>query len=253
MSGIIGVSAPARLLREEWDSPRQLAEELYAMFTAKGPVEIDSTVTIRVPEGQPALRIERVREGDTNNTAFQHGIVKNAAAPAPVPTRRAARFNPDTDPRRHITGLNDAEGQAAIREGRPTPRTPARGWVETPIVEIAGPVSFTGDSPVRFSQAPVMSNPRTGRQEDLADVVANRVQASATSVDKPAFGKVVSGTGAEYIVNLFPNGPGKETTGAVSVRIPFIADTEAIEPGTWLTGIQKFDDGYWCQPPVWMP
>ena len=257
MSNLLGIDTPARLLRQQWGSPTELAEELYAMFTAKGPAEVHDTLTIRVPEGKPALRIERSQAGDVNTTEFHHGgITKGRPAPASTPRARDPRFggSPETDPRRHITGLLDSEGQAAIREGRPrNPAPTPRTFQDVPLVEIDGGVSFTGHTPVEFSTPPILVNAKTGRREDLADAVARKVRPGQPDDQKPLFGKVVSGSGAEYVVDLFPNGPGKETTGAVSVRVPYIADDETIDPGTWLTGIMKFDDGYWVQPPVWMP
>ena len=86
---LIGVNSPVRLLREKWSNPVDLAQELYAMFTAKGPAELHDTLTIKVPAGKTALRIEQV-DNSVSDTHISHGgISKNSVSTAPsVPGRR---------------------------------------------------------------------------------------------------------------------------------------------------------------------
>lgn len=47
-----------RLLREEWDNPLDLAQELYAMFGADGPLQIDGPVQIKNNTDAPAVSID---------------------------------------------------------------------------------------------------------------------------------------------------------------------------------------------------
>ncbi len=119
-------------------------------------------------------------------------------------------------------------------------------------MEIDGGVSFTGHTPVQFSTPPILVNAQTGRREDLADAVARKVQPRADDSAAPLFGKVSSGTGDTYLVDLYGQGPGGGVTlRDATVKIPQIDPSEQIDEGTWLSGIQKFGDGYWVQPPVW--
>lgn len=71
-------------------------------------------------------------------------------------------------------------------------------------------------------------------------------------------GRVVSGSGNQYIVTIYDNGPGFDSTiGDVLVTIPQISANEVIPPGIWLSSIMQFTDNdgndiYYCQPPVWV-
>ncbi len=125
MSNLLGIDTPARLLRQAWGSPTELAEELYAMFTAKGPAEVHDTLTIRVPEGKPALRIERSQAGDVNTTEFHHGGITKGR-PAPTPTPRARRPATGVESRARTRGgtsraCSTAKGRR--RSGRVGPAT----------------------------------------------------------------------------------------------------------------------------------
>lgn len=75
-------------------------------------------------------------------------------------------------------------------------------------------------------------------------------------------GKVVSGTGDTYQVDLYTNGPSqpKDTGGSITVKILTIDDNEQLPVDMWITGIAKVsysNNGistteYWAQVPVWM-
>lgn len=258
MSNLIGVNSPIRLLREQWGSPKELAEELYAMFTARGPAEIHDTLTIRVPQGRPALRIERQQDGDTFVTEIRHGAISKASvATAPnVPGRRAAP-RPGDDARRPGTaGYDPGPARRQGERQRPASEAGGRPVAESPLVEIDGPVKFSGPAPVQFSQPPVFVNEQ-GFATDLASEVARRsglqpdFSGGSTGTGN-LMGVVQDGRGDTYEVLLYPNGPGSRAGDTVTVKIPQIAPDEVIEPGTWLSAIGKYKDGYWCQPPVWL-
>ena len=135
MSNLIGINSPVRLLREQWGSPKELAEELYAMFTAKGPAEMRDTLTIRVPEGRPALEIERQQDGDTFVTRDPPRVGRASRASRPPRACRAggpprgARTTPGGPPAGYEPGPPGARrtpgGPPARRGGGPC-RVPAR-------------------------------------------------------------------------------------------------------------------------------
>ena len=66
-------------------------------------------------------------------------------------------------------------------------------------------------------------------------------------------GIVVSGSGDTYLVQLYPNGFDNDPGDLVTVIIPSIDPDEIIEPGTKINGITKTGEGYYYQPPVWLP
>ncbi len=72
-------------------------------------------------------------------------------------------------------------------------------------------------------------------------------------------GKVVSGSGDTYVVDLYGNGSGRVKTATVSVTIPQIADDEQIPAGTWINPVFRFTvvgiettTTYECQVPIWV-
>lgn len=71
-------------------------------------------------------------------------------------------------------------------------------------------------------------------------------------------GRVVSGSGANYRVTIYDQGPQFDSTiGDVNVTILMIDSREQIPAGTWISPIMQFTDGdgndsYFAQVPVWM-
>lgn len=54
-----------RLMREDWGSPKELAEEVYAILNSDEPIEIDSPVTITNTTNSPPLTLRQF--GGTDN------------------------------------------------------------------------------------------------------------------------------------------------------------------------------------------
>ncbi len=66
-------------------------------------------------------------------------------------------------------------------------------------------------------------------------------------------GKVISGTGNTYVVELYGKGSSQAATKTVTATVPQIADEEQIPPDTWIGAVHQFDNGiYEFQPPVWI-
>ena len=248
---LVGVNSPVRLLREKWSSPVDLAQELYAMFTAKGPAEIHDTLTIKVPAGKTALKIEQV-DNSTSETSFTHGgISKSSVSTAPsVPGRRVPPPTPQptrirNGPESPSTTFSSSQGS----QSSPSAHSPSRR--EAPLVEIGGSVAFTGKAPIQFSQPPIVVNPTTGREERLA--TADQVQQSSASASgTPRFGIVTEGTGDTYQVQFYSAGFTGGGAGIYTVKIPDIDPSETIPAGTKLFPIWLVSGVYYYQPPVWM-
>ncbi len=65
-------------------------------------------------------------------------------------------------------------------------------------------------------------------------------------------GRVVSGTGNTYVVELYGKGSSQAATKTVTATVPQIADEEQIPPDTWIGAVHQFDGSYEFQPPVWI-
>ena len=247
---LIGVISPVRLLREKWSNPVDLAQELYAMFTAKGPAELHDTLTIKVPAGKTALRIEQVDNSITETHISHSGIAKNSVSTAPsVPGRRVPPPSPlptriRNGPEASLTSFSPSQGSPSSPSVQPSSRR------EAPLVEIAGSVAFTGKAPIQFSQPPIVVNPRTGREERLATTDQISQPAAASSV--PYLGIVTEGTGDTYRVQFYSAGFAGSGTGIYTVKIPNIDPNETIPAGTKLFPIWLVSGVYYHQPPVWM-
>ena len=250
---LVGVNSPVRLLREKWASPVELAQELYAMFTAKGPTELQDTLTIKVPQGRTALRIEQ-SEGDTSHLSITHGgIAKNSVSTAPSvpgrrqpPTREESSRRPDSGAPAPATSLQPTplSGSSASSPGR-------RVQAESPGVEIGVPVKFSTRSPVSFSQPPVVTNPVTGQRDEV--MTKSQTRRDDVTTYTPIFGIVQEGTGDTYQVQFFPSGfDGPGTSTNYAVKVPSVNADQQIPAGTKLFPIWLFQGVYYHQPPVWL-
>ena len=158
-----------------------------------------------------------------------------------------------TTPPAYDPGPGPRRGERA----RSASESAGRPLAEAPLVEIDGPVKFSGPAPVQFATPPVFVNDR-GFVTDLATVVAMKLGLTPefgvgnSGGGGGLMGVVQSGTGNTYVVTLYPNGPGFPPGGDVTVKVPQIAESEQIPQGTWLDSIGKYKDGYWCQPSVWL-
>jgi hypothetical protein len=263
---LIGVNSPVRLLREQWQSPTALAQELYAMFTAKGPKEINDTLTIRVGAGQPALRIIR-DEGDTTiNEGPTHnfGVSRESTATARATPGRKPRPRPTDDGQRsRRQPFGDDAATRANRPDRPSSETPgASAAYESPAVEF--------DAPTRFSQPVYMDRPIFGGEPLFVDQATGRVRTFREAVRQQGldnsdlqpnftdpgtaayFGVVQDGTGSEWLVTLFQTGASGTAGNTVTVEIPYIDDSETAPMGVTVGPIFLISGTYFYQPPVWL-
>lgn len=260
MSGFINGNSPLRLLREKWDSASALAQELYAMTQSKGPVELNNTLTIRVPENTPALKIERQQAGDTFDLGQRNSLTKQqiaAAARNQVETNAGGPRGRTVEPRRVAAGVvgEGPRPQQAPTQLDATPTTKFRQ--RPPLIEVGGGVSFTGNDPVTFSRSPVIPDPQTGLPTDVA-TLATRAATNAVAASAAAqtfMGKVVGPdpeTDGTFLVALYKTGPAGSASSPVKVVIPQLAAKEVIPKDTWIAPIYKFGAKYYCQVPVWL-
>ena len=249
---------PGRLLRERWPSAEALSLELFAMFNAKGESQLDDTLTIRVPEGKPALRIERDRSTSPPAPEVRiGGVTKNSVSTTPGTPGRRLRPVDVPDLARPTSGIIADPASPRLGDRRDPPALSPPQRRSSPLVEIDGGVAFTGAEPVQFSQMPVFVNPRTGEPSDFADELRRRERlrpnfGGGEPGASPLMGVVLDGQGDTYTVTIYPDGPSGAAGKSVTVKVPQIADSEVIPAGTWLSAIVKYKDGYWCQPPVWI-
>jgi hypothetical protein len=263
----LGINSPVRLLREQWQSPIDLAQELYAMFTAKGPKEINDTLTIRVGAGQPALRIVRddgdtiINEGPTHNFGVSKDATPTATA---VPGRRPRPKLKDDSQRPFRQPFGDGSTPRAPRPEQATSEfAEAAAAYATPAVEF--------DAPTRFSRPVIMDRPIFGAEPLFVDQATGRVRTFEEAVQEkqrshkfqpqlgsssgtPAyFGTVQSGNGGEWIVTLFESGASGSTGSTVTVTIPYIDESETAPVGVTVGPIFLISSEYIYQPPVWLP
>jgi hypothetical protein len=263
---LIGVNSPVRLLREQWKDPTALAQELYAMFTAKGPREINDTLTIRVGAGQPALRIIRdegdtiINEGPTHN----FGVTKDSTPTSTAVPGRRPRPRPTDDAQRpRSQPFGDDTTIRANPSDRPSSETPAASAAyEGPAVEF--------DAPTRFSQPVYMAQPIFGGEPLFVDQTTGRVRSFREAVRQQGldnsdlspnfsdsgtaayFGVVQSGQGSQWVVTLFQSGASGTAGDTVDVEIPFIDDSETAPVNATIGPIFLIGGTYIYQPPVWL-
>jgi hypothetical protein len=263
-----GVSEPVRLLKENWKDPTKLAQELYAMFTARTPVVHEGPVTIKVRAGETALRIVQGDRDDADFGATDLG--RPAAQPA---IRRAAEegrrpgdrpiFEPEpAEPRRRARWSEPESLRRGAGEPAEPVSDPETGAYAAPALEIDGPVRFKGPPP-QFESSPMIWNPQARRYmppqwqwPEMPD--APKPDEVGGGGAGTFSGKVVqqAETNKEYYVMLYPSGPNVEpgpNDTPVKVHIYELNENEEFRPGEWLHGIVNYgEQGYWCQPPIWI-
>lgn len=249
---MFGLNNPNRL-RQPWKNVKQFSEELYAMFTSKAPVEHEGPVTIRVKEGQTALRLVQ-GESDRGQIGPGPAIRTPRARPAPQPP------SPFGDATRAVPARRPDLGEAAHA---PTPAKRPK-----PLLSVEGGIDFKGKEPVRFDTPPEIRNPETGQYEPVVKPPfdysepphKDNVLATKTGGGGGLVGVVTGGTGSTWSVDLYDGGPGGEQGESISVNIPMIADDEDAPVGLWLFGIasrassegEEGENVYSFQVPVWL-
>lgn len=78
------------------------------------------------------------------------------------------------------------------------------------------------------------------------------VPAAAGGDSSVFIGKIVSGDGKSYKVQLFPDGLDSDPGDTVDVAVPILADGENLTTGSLIVPIVQAGEFYYYQPPVWM-
>ncbi len=129
----------------------------------------------------------------------------------------------------------------------PEPAAPAQAReaaaaIAAPTAPVRRPMVWDASSPKPIPQ--IASTPLITYQED---------QLPTPQGHQIWIGVVVSGTGNEYQVDLYPNGMTGSPGSEVTVHIPQIDDSETIPEGTVLGCIHDYGTGYYeCQVPIWL-
>lgn len=268
------IKSPGRLLREDWSSVRSMAEELYSMYLSKEPTTLTEPLTIAVETGKMAFKIiERAVDGPPVNAQMQpqrpnltqalrqeqQEAIRPVSLPVPITT------NPFSQLPRAAT--QPPSFGAPLQIPIPLFNGPQPPW-KNPVVDIAGPVSLRG--PVQFDKTPYVFNQDTGKYDQLK-LPDQPPQFSADAFQSAFFGKVLSGKGDTYQVELFRSSPSESldsSADAVTVKIPLIDPDETIPAGTIIGPLVKLGFGlpattvpseviwtggdFWFQPAVWI-
>jgi hypothetical protein len=262
---LLGKSAPSRLLRERWKSATDLAQELYAMFTATGPREVEGPLTIRVPEGKAAIRVVREEGGRSADGAVPDFGVKKAAPSEPgnafPGSPKRPRYEPESSRRQ---GRTEIEPQAR------RPRDPSHAQADPPARPGSGPPDIEFDNTVGFTkpatfqqsavflEPPVVLDRETGELRPV-ETKRPKMMIGGGSSDAIYGAVALAGqVGPEVSCHLFKNGWASPVVDAatqkplvVVIQIPVIAEDERIPEGFTFFPVFNFGDGYWSQPPVW--
>jgi hypothetical protein len=247
---MFGLDRPNRLL-QPWKNVKQFSEELYAMFTSKAPVEHEGPVTIKVKDGETALRLVRGEPG------------RDADAPSSLRARPIPRPQPATSKSQPLLSKTSNQRVSSIES---SPIVPPKKY--RPLLSVEGGIDFRGSEPVRFDTPPQTYNPKTKQYEPpppwpdhIDHDTPLDLRSSLVPLGGTLVGRVLSGTGKSYQVALYPKGPTGSPGDTVEVVIPQIDPKETIPRSTWMFGIAKFSvpqpagppvTTYFYQPAVWM-
>jgi hypothetical protein len=153
----------------------------------------------------------------------------------PAPDARRAKQGDGT------TEQSQSSARAVPDIKRSTPTTPSSGHDASPSREFSASEDFRPSS---------RDEPEFKYTTDIGDF-ANQVGGGGG--DASVFvGKVMSGFGAAYKVELYPSGLTADPGDTVDVIVPVIADGEQIPAGSTIVPIVQAGDLYYYQPPVWM-
>lgn len=192
----------ARLLNH-WPSADMLAEELFATFNKKIPMQIGGPVTITNEGDGPMLILNGRSRGNQSNSDGEFAPTQNAPEPPDE--------DPEEDEEEEFTLVPPADIQVEREDGTTTD--------------------------YRFTDS--------GLQP--VDQTTGQAQAAGGGVP----GKILSGSGSSYTVELYANGPSKASTKEVTVTQLQIDSGETIPAGTW-TFVSQIGDGHFMQVPVWL-
>ncbi len=254
-----------RLIRENWGGviepdvngnlvergATRLAEELYAMFDDNIPLTQNAPLTLNKQNPDaPGLTINNTVGGNTlttngGTTTFDGGdftvntpggnvTINGGTTTIPGSTVTIGQNGANGAPGIGTAGASGLGGFGA--PGKPgTAGAPGTGFT----------LNLPDINQINFGAVP---------GEDVAN---NRL----STAPRPIMGRVVSGSGRTYKVELYDNGPFASSTGTVTASVPQIDTGETIPPGTWIDSVYRYlTNGnplvpaysYAFQPPVWI-
>jgi hypothetical protein len=226
-----------RLLRETWTGPQELAEEIFAILSSDEPIEIDSPVRITAPQGSnwPPLT---VRQFGQNPATIVHQGTRGPVSLDPVsldpanPGDEPRVERPDIDPVEYLDDLGDWDYSVQTPDGQTEEKDPDEYFYDFGGSDI-GPVNINIDGRTPDALQPPL--------RDMEGVTAG---GALTPV------KIVSGSGATYVVRLYPRGPNASPAKTVTARHLTMASDARVAAGTWTWATQS--GGVWyLQLPVW--
>jgi hypothetical protein len=236
---MFGLDRPNRLL-QPWKNVKQFSEELYAMFTSKAPVEHEGPVTIKVKDGETALRLVR---GEPGRDADAPSLLRARPVPAPQATADTSRSPLTTSNSRPTPSVDQ------------TPLLPSKKY--RPILSVEGGMDFKGKDPVRFDTPPLILNRSTQSYDPINSHPGVNTDPSVLPPLTPygniaLFGTVVSGLGDSWLISVpSVDSSGNKVNKIVTATIPLIDPSEKAPFGLGIVVIQ-IGDSYYCQPPVWV-
>lgn len=276
-----GINDPSALLRPFKDL-KHFTEELYAMFAkpsppgwqsqapgSGSPVADIGDAPRRTSPGEPPAGMNSVRETRIDQARSKTILPEPAKRSShDVSRRKSEGFSDDGSSRQGnspvdqrfeipsapeikragvLDGVSRLQPEGVEAAGRPETKNRSSG--DASAQDASRSSVTTSASPDDFS-TPKREDPPFQYNSDIGDF-ANQVGGGGGS-SSVFMGKVVSGSGASYVVELYPGGPNSDPGDHVAVGIPMIDSDEQIPAGTWLSPIIQFGDTYACQPPVWM-
>lgn len=295
---MFGINNPQSLLRPWKNLTEFVENFYTMLSKPDDAVEHRGPVTLRAKPNEPALRIVRDQPGDTSytfggkTTKLSDNLASDSARQAPafqVPaqpdrpqsktkfadTYKPPSFLPITAPAiafpnapspPPVTPFPSYAPPAAV----PSPPIPVAPFSipsfaipapippSTPVLFVQGPARFAGPDPVQFDRVPQFLDPGTHKYFDAPWFKPKMANLAADAGSITLMGKVVSGSGDTYTVQLYSSGPGNpKDDGLVTVTIPTADPDDSLPGGTWLSPVCKFQndkgaDVYYCQPPVWI-
>ncbi len=248
-----------------------LAEELYAILNSDEPTTLSGPVTINNQgSDQPPLQLGNFSTGDviiqstkdngngtqgvtmitpTGDVLFQTlptGQTPNpqealpAGAQGGVPAVIINASSDDAATAFYSVDLYENGADRAVSR-----RITAFHWRNATDPLLAVGTHVFAHKITREALSPITETP-TGTREDQWYVQ------SPGSGGGTFLGKVVSGTGDTYSVELYGNGSAQPATATVSATVPQIDPTATIPAGTWIAAVYQFGTSYQFQPPVWL-
>jgi hypothetical protein len=260
------VAQAHRLLRVKWESPVSLAEELYAMLLPDVGTDIPEEAEA---SEQPAAvaevqrRLEQAQQFFSNidQSATIQNVKATVAPPVPLfrePTaipQLGAPVKPEEIPVRPIEVPTFPLLIPPFLTIPPVQSAPPPIPALPPITPFSPPPPVP-PTPFAYSR-PDLHVPRLPDVDWTLPVNGVPIPAD-TGTGGGVMGKVVSGSGDTYIVDLYEAGKNSAATQTgITVFVEQIDPDDAIPPDTWIAPVIQVtsdagDTEFWFQPATWV-